>query len=472
MRKALLTTAALSLVCISGSAIAGFEFEAAPEPLPPAAPMEHAPQGYGSMDSVPVEPVESQALTPLSGQMQPPVDVPAQTVNLGPLVINPYPAQTAPVQDDEAMLLQEMTGVPVQRSNVTPMPNPPGDVRQKHIASMPVPRETAPKRNFAEVQGFGRDLPLVIALSQVVPPNYTYAFTSQDDAGATASWQGGRSWDQVLDDMLRPLDLSADIRGFRVTIKQGANDMIEPMAPPPNVVPMSPTPLPPASGKQAHQGMAPVLASPQNQGTAQTAMVSRSSDLRSSPQPGMSGAPRPIVPARVSHANSGADMMPDPVELRPVPPAVLEPVERQPMVQDFEPMEDVPSGRGEDVFMTSKADKAPPPEWESPSNLKMAHTPRYAGSLSTTRTWRAVRGDSLKTVLTDWSEMAGVELYWSSQFDYPLDSSVKMRGSFEDAVQNLLTGLRDARPRPIGRLHPNEPQGPAVLVIETQQIVE
>ena len=102
----------------------------------------------------------------------------------------------------------------------------------------------------------------------------------------------------------------------------------------------------------------------------------------------------------------------------------------------------------------------------------MASVPSFGGSLDNVRTWRAVRGDSLKTVLTDWSMDAGVELYWSSEFDYPLDSSVRLKGTFEEAVQNILTGLRDARPRPVGRLHPNEPEGPAVLVIETQQIVE
>ena len=81
-------------------------------------------------------------------------------------------------------------------------------------------------------------------------------------------------------------------------------------------------------------------------------------------------------------------------------------------------------------------------------------------------------GDSLRTILSDWSQDAGVELYWDSQFDYPLDSSVRIKGTYEQAVKNLLTGLRDAQPRPIARLHPNLPAGPAVLVVQTQQIIQ
>ena len=85
--------------------------------------------------------------------------------------------------------------------------------------------------------------------------------------------------------------------------------------------------------------------------------------------------------------------------------------------------------------------------------------------------WRAEKGDSLRTVLSDWSSEAKVELHWSSEYDFPLDSSVRYEGKYEEAVKNILTGLRNASPRPVGRYHPNEPSGPPVLVVETQQVV-
>lgn len=74
-------------------------------------------------------------------------------------------------------------------------------------------------QSFAEAVGFGRDLPLALALSQVVPPDYSYSFSQNVDAGTNVSWQGGKPWDQVLNDMLAPSGLRADIRGRDVMIK-------------------------------------------------------------------------------------------------------------------------------------------------------------------------------------------------------------------------------------------------------------
>lgn len=96
-----------------------------------------------------------------------------------------------------------------------------------------------------------------------------------------------------------------------------------------------------------------------------------------------------------------------------------------------------------------------------------------AGSnLNSTVMWVAPRASTLRQVLTDWSREAGVQLQWSAQYDYPLMSDVQVSGTFEDAVENILAGLIDAQPRPVARLHPNEPSGPAILVVETRYIME
>ncbi len=86
--------------------------------------------------------------------------------------------------------------------------------------------------------------------------------------------------------------------------------------------------------------------------------------------------------------------------------------------------------------------------------------------------WVAPRASTLRQVLTDWAREAGVQLQWSAQYDYPLMSDVQISGTFEDAVENILAGLVDAQPRPVARLHPNEPSGPAILVVETRYIME
>lgn len=93
-------------------------------------------------------------------------------------------------------------------------------------------------------------------------------------------------------------------------------------------------------------------------------------------------------------------------------------------------------------------------------------------NLNTQVMWVAPRASTLRQVLTDWAREANVQLQWSAQYDYPLMSDVQVSGTFEDAVENILAGLVDAQPRPVARLHPNEPSGPAILVVETRYIME
>jgi len=74
---------------------------------------------------------------------------------------------------------------------------------------------------FAEVVGFGKELPLALALSQIVPPEYKYSFDANADAGAIVSWQGGKPWNQILDDMLNETGMTASIQGRQVMIRSG-----------------------------------------------------------------------------------------------------------------------------------------------------------------------------------------------------------------------------------------------------------
>ena len=85
------------------------------------------------------------------------------------------------------------------------------------------------------------------------------------------------------------------------------------------------------------------------------------------------------------------------------------------------------------------------------------------------RFWQAEQGDSLKNVLTTWSDGAGVELYWGAAEDYPLPAAVRLHGNYTDAVTQLLSSYGEAAHRQQGRLHPNLPTGPSVLIIESAQ---
>jgi hypothetical protein len=63
-------------------------------------------------------------------------------------------------------------------------------------------------------------LPLALALSQVIPENYALFFETAVDAEQTSvSWEGGKPWNQVLQDMLAPLGLRAEIQPNLVMIR-------------------------------------------------------------------------------------------------------------------------------------------------------------------------------------------------------------------------------------------------------------
>jgi hypothetical protein len=80
--------------------------------------------------------------------------------------------------------------------------------------------------------------------------------------------------------------------------------------------------------------------------------------------------------------------------------------------------------------------------------------------------WQAEKGDSLRNVLQSWSDDAGVRLYWVPSADYKLPDAIRLQGSYTDAVTQILGAYNDAPARPVGRLHPNLPMGPSVLIIE------
>ena len=82
--------------------------------------------------------------------------------------------------------------------------------------------------------------------------------------------------------------------------------------------------------------------------------------------------------------------------------------------------------------------------------------------------WTAARGETLHAVLSRWSEQAGVQLVWTSQYDFPLQASIALDGNFENAVRTVLGAFANASPRPVGRLHRQASYGARVLIVQTR----
>ncbi len=253
--------------------------------------------------------------------------------------------------------------------------------------------------NYAVAEGFGRDLPLVMAIRQIVPAQYGFVFDQGIDVSNNVSWQGGQPWDIVLQNTLAPLGMQATIRGNVVTISRPGN-----------------------MGSASVPGMQPYGA----QVSTNIMQASASNTM----------APPVMQPAMVSPSMQPAMISPGTGNMSSSP------------VPGMDAVVDDMSGT------TGYYNAASAPS---------------ATDLNATITWSAARNSTLRTILEDWSKRVGVELYWASEYDYPIQSAVSIDGTFEDAVQTLLKGLTDSKPRPLGRLHPNLPNGPAVLVIETRQ---
>lgn len=78
-----------------------------------------------------------------------------------------------------------------------------------------VPNETVyweEKESFDVVEGFGNDMPLALALRQIVPARYAFNFGEGVDVGTRVSWQGGKPWNEILNSALEPIGVVFSIK--------------------------------------------------------------------------------------------------------------------------------------------------------------------------------------------------------------------------------------------------------------------
>ncbi|MCC6597870.1 MAG: TcpQ domain-containing protein [Alphaproteobacteria bacterium] len=128
-------------------------------------------------------------------------------------------AARAQIQNDPAV---SAAAPPPPMAEIAPTPE--GMAAPAQRMEMPAPaaqveKEAAPSApELAHIEGFGTDIPLALALREVVPPEYAYAFGDGVNPGYRISWNGGKNWLEVVREMVAPLSLRADIRGNVVVI--------------------------------------------------------------------------------------------------------------------------------------------------------------------------------------------------------------------------------------------------------------
>ncbi len=157
-----------------------------------------APEAQTARYPAPQAFLPESAITPIPGGEGPPLPgseirmAAAQSGSVEKLTLPPY-----------------YKAAPVSGPAVAPIPVTP---------SSPVPAASTASSGFSNAVGFGKEIPLAIALSQVVPPSYSFAFAQNVDAGAIVSWEGGKPWDQVLSEMLAQSGMKAIIEKDQIVI--------------------------------------------------------------------------------------------------------------------------------------------------------------------------------------------------------------------------------------------------------------
>lgn len=372
-------------------------------------------------------PVKAEA--PLNLTAQPTTKMPAA----------PSLADTVVVEDHPMAPLPDMKPEPIgAMAAIKPAAPPP------IVETIIEPAVAVAPADDKVVEGFGTSLPLALALRQIVPPTYRFSFGPNVDPGQRVSWQGGRKWSQIIQDMASKQGLTTEIAGNVVAIRSNGSpagfsaaqdNMMEQVVlgtvtPAPLMNP-PPPPLPLPVTKMATSDAKPMDLAHQS--------VTTNSD-------------ETIIGKNMAMNDTAKHS----AEKTMAMPAPLPPI--------------------------TEDDDAPLPPPAKPLQEKLAETKPapitpvagndMAVAMAQSQEWTAHSGQSLRAILQDWSKQANVSLVWSSNYDYPLQTDIRIQGTYPDAVRTLLAGFSKAQPKPIGRLHKNANVGAQpVLIVDTPRLI-
>jgi hypothetical protein len=337
----------------------------------------------------------------------------------------------------------------------------------------------APAENYDMTEGFGNDVPLAIALTEIVPASYAYAFGDNVNAGQRVSWTGGKPWPDTLLEMVSPLGLRTDIQGRMVVIRStGA-------ATTPQKASIESVPLPESAAPQKQAAAAQdqqldiydvrrqIINDPgtnrANQPAQTLEMIKETTTSTESmpgqskiippaedldPLPGMTqdetSAPPPTddvtadvlremaLPAKDMEADEKKALLEKPILLDKKDPVKAEgatsPKALPPTFSDLpKPL----------LAETDQAVAAVVAEAKMPQDSELSAAPSQKGL------WEAQKGDSLRRTLDSWSRKANIELVWESSHDYTIESNVMVSGDVQRALKMVFSQGLSAEKAPL-----------------------
>ncbi len=277
----------------------------------------------------------------------------------GPLTPEPEVALPIPVEAVETKPV-DIQPVVIEEPKMVEKSKNEASVSQDPLPT-PAPEIIEDKADI--IEGFGKDIPLAIALRDIVPATYAYQFHPSEVAGLKISWRGGKPWTVVLKEALVPHGLETRISGNVLSVSY--TNFVQP---------------------EIHEPIATATSHPENS--------------------------------------------------KPVPLAI------------------------EKQAQSAEVRQAPIAQEEAP-----IQNSAFVVDMNKKSKWEARSGETVRQALEAWTKTAKVELQWSTAYDYPVQSSFYFEGNFAEAVDSLLSAYKDEPKPPKGRLYPNLPDGPSVLMI-------
>ncbi|GEM_PF-2495122 len=245
---------------------------------------------------------------------------------------------------------------------------------------------------FSQAIGFGKDVPLALAVQQIVPSEYAYSFAKSVNPGARVSWTGGEEWNTVLLKALESIGLSIRITDKTVMIIQKEREAVSTSAPIQDnaeTLDMNIQSIEPAAGveqpaptsQETFDNLKPVSLSPQGASEPKTGkrIVIRDPGETASEQPGTSKS------------------------------ALMQPITDKTATESL-----------------------------SLSNFNVKPLANEQAEAVSKTMWEAQKGDSLKKVIHQWAKTANVDIVWEASHDFTLSESFSSSESLDVALQNLI----------------------------------
>lgn len=288
------------------------------------------------------------------------------------------------------------------------------------IDPAPAVETVAPKdtgESYATIDGFGSDIPLALALSQIVPATYSYSFAESVNVGQRVSWNGGKAWTEVVGDMIEPLNLEFSVDDKVVHI------------------------FDPKVSAQIETEVQPIMAKLPPSALIETAAGEPQTQSR-----------------RMRIQDPGAEKTMQPEETMAV---IKDLATAEPEAQS---LETPPASKP--LIATVDSQTAA----ESPVNLMASveekSKPVAVSKVKTGGIWEAQKGDSLKRTLDMWSKQAGFDFEWKADHDYKLESDILVTGSFQRAVKSVFSNAMNPSESPLLTLLNAQQDQPGKLIIQ------